>query len=299
VDRKFYRWISHLVRDKPDQATIRPFTVTGQQVQTRFGCGFIRNNRLIFSAEDKRQLRRRLMDEIGLDPFVTEQLPESRLEMAQYHSNEKLANRPVSGDQVFLNSADGVIRLNGREIHLHPESLTSAALLCLSSSIRSVEHRTIVIVENLSIMPLCHSWQIPCIDRQALWLYRGDYKTGAQAKACHDFIERFGPNKTIIVFSDMDPKGLEIALTIPFAEYWLGPSRNMWQHLLNSKYASQIGYDTQSQAIAYLLGLLDSTLLSATFRNLISVLCDTRSSFRQEHTYSHSVTLELIPIRAK
>jgi hypothetical protein len=299
VDRKLYQWISQLVRDKPDQATIRSFTAIGQQVQTRFGYGHIRNNRLIFNVEDKRQLRQRVLEEVGLDPFVTEQLPESRLEMAQYHSNEKLANKPASADQLLLNSADGVIRVNGNEIKLHPESLTSAGLQCLSSSIRSVEHQTIVVVENLAIMPLCHTWQIPCIDSQALWLYRGDHKTGAHEKACRDFIERFGPNKTVIVFSDMDPKGLEIAVTLPFAEFWLGPSRNSWQHLLNSKYASQIGYDTQSQATTYLLGLVDSTLLSATFRNLISVLCDARSSFRQEHTYSHSVTLELIPIRAK
>jgi hypothetical protein len=298
VDRKLYQWLSQLVRDKPDQASSRSLTDMGLQVQARFGCGYIRHNRLMFSAEDKRRLRRHLLDEIGLDPFLTEHLPESRLEMAQYHANEKLANRPASEDRLLLNSADGVLRLNGNEINLHPESLSSAGLMCLSSSIRSIEHQIIVVVENLAIMPLCHTWQISCIDRQALWIYRGDHKTGAQTKACRDFIERFGLNKTVIVFSDMDPKGLEIAVTLPFAKFWLGPSQSAWRQVLSSKYASQAGYDTQSQAIGYLLGLPDSNSLSAPFRHLISVLCDTRSSFRQEHAYSHGVPLELIPIEA-
>jgi hypothetical protein len=297
VDRKLYLWISLLVRDKPDQATSRPLTAIGRQVQTRYGCGYIRNNRLIFSAEDKRQLRQRVLDELGLDPFVTEQLPEKRLEMAQYHSNEKLASKPASDDQLLLNSSDGVLRINSERINLHPESLKSSGLLCLNSSIQTIEHQTIVVIENLAIMSLCQIWRISCVDHQALWLYRGDHKTGAQANACRDFLERFGTNKTVIVFSDMDPKGLEIAVTLPFANFWLGPSENTWQSLLSSQFASQTGFDTQAASISYLFRLLDSNTLSEPFRNLISVMLDKRSSFRQEHTFSHNVPLKLIPIK--
>ncbi|QCW82210.1 hypothetical protein [Methylotuvimicrobium buryatense] len=59
--------------------------------------------------------------------------------------------------------------------------------------------------------------------RRALWAYRGDPKTGSKINVCHDFVDRFGADKTVVVFSDMDPKGLEIALTMPHANYWLGP----------------------------------------------------------------------------
>lgn len=298
MDRKLYQWISALVRDKPAQTTGRSLSQLGLKVHARYDCGHTSKNRLIFSAEDKRRLRQLILNEVGLDPFKIEQLPISRLEMAQYHANEKLAAKPASADMLLLNSADGILRVNGKEIPLHPQSLTSAGLLCLNASINTVEHETIVVVENLAIMPLCHSWRIPCVDEKALWIYRGDYKSGATANTCLKFLQRFGDKKTVIVFSDMDPKGLEIAQTLPFAKFWLGPSQNSWQRLLKSKYASQIGYDTQSQAAAYLLGMLDSNLISSNFRNLISVLRDTRSSFRQEHTYSHNVVLELIPIRA-
>jgi hypothetical protein len=294
-----FQWISSLVRDKPDQASERQTSKMGLQVQTHYHCGYERNNRLIFSAEDKRRLRQLVIDELGIDAFATEQLPAERLEMAKYHHNEKLAAKTAGNNQLLLNSADGVIRINNKEIHLYPECIVSAGLLCDNSSINTVEHQTILVIENLAIMPLCHRWLLPLSDQQALWIYRGDHKSGSKAQACQDFLERFGKDKTIIVFSDMDPKGLEIAATLPYAKFWLGPCKDSWRTLLKSRFASQSGFDMQSVASEYLLRLSKSNLLSEPFTKLLSVMREERSSFRQEHTYSHNVALELIPIKVK
>lgn len=292
-----YQWISALVRDKPDQDSKRRTSPLSQEVMTRYGCGYVSKNNAIFSAEHKRRLRQQVIDELGLDPYMIEQLPDDRLEMAKYHHNEKLAAKTAGNDHLLLNSADGVLRINGLEMQLYPESISSAGLMCLNSGIRSVEHDTVVIVENLAIMSLCHDWQIPAIDNHSLWVYRGDYKTGATAGTCCDFIKRFGDGKTVVVFSDMDPKGLEIALTFPFAKFWLGPCEASRRQLLNTRYANPDGYDEQSAAVSYLLRQSDSNLLSEPFKDLISVIRDQRSSFRQEQTYSHGVPLELVPIR--
>ena len=121
-----FQWISRLVRDKPNQDSKRPLSPLGRQVLAYYGCGYVSNNRLIFSAEDKRCLRRQVIDELGLDPFTTEQLPAERLEMAQYHANEKLAAKPAGDDQLLLNSADGIIRVNNAQIRLYPESIKTA-----------------------------------------------------------------------------------------------------------------------------------------------------------------------------
>jgi hypothetical protein len=291
-----FQWVSALVRDKPDQATSRPISPMGQQVLVRYDCGYIRNNRLVFNAEHKRRLRQRVKDEMGLDPF-TEQLPDNRLEMAQYHANEKLAAEPAGNDQLLLNSADGVVRVNNAQIRLHPESLKTAGLLCMNSSINTVEHRTIVVVENLDIMPLCHSWQLPLQDRQALWVYRGDHKSGAKAEACRDFLQRFGKDRTVIVFSDMDPKGLEIALTMPHAQYWLGPESSAWDGCFKSDSANCSGYDAQSDAMAFLIKTHDAGLLTEPFSELALRIRNERSSYRQQHVYAHNVNLSLFPIK--
>lgn len=295
MDRKMYQWISQLVKDKPNQDSERSLSRVGRQVQARYGCGYISDNRLIFSADDKRRLRQQVKKEVGRDPF-TEQLPDNRLEMAQFHANEKLAAKPVSDDHLLLNSADGVIRINGEQIQLHPQSLTSAGLLCLNSSIQTVEHQTIVVVENLAIMALCNDWQLPLTDPQTLWIYRGDHKSGAKAQACRDFVERFGADKTVIVFSDMDPKGLEIALTMPHVDYWLGPEQKVWRTCLQSRLANREGFDMQNSALTYLERLSDQQRLSGALNELITCMKEERSSYRQEHMFSQQIEFEMFSI---
>ncbi|MCK9620653.1 MAG: hypothetical protein M0R47_08985 [Methylobacter sp.] len=296
MNRQIYDWIRELVRDKPDQTTSRRISLIGSQVLARYGCGYISNNCLVFNAEHKRRLRQRVKDEMGRDPF-TEQLPDDRLEMAKYHANEKLAAKTAGNDQLLLNSADGIVRVNNAQIQLYPESIKTAGLLCLNSSINTVEHRTIVVVENLAIMPLCHTWQLPLPDLRALWVYRGDHKSGAKAEACRDFLQRFGKDKTVIVFSDMDPKGLEIALTMPHAQYWLGPEPSAWDGCFKSTYASRSGYDIQSDAMASLMKKCDAGLLADPFSDLVLRIKKERSSYRQEHGYAHNVGLSLFPIK--
>jgi len=297
MDRQMYQWISQLVRGKPDQTTNHSLSQIGRQVQEHYGCGYIRNNRLYFSAQDKLNLRQRVMDELGLDPFIVEKLPDDRLEMAQYHANEKLAAKPASNDQLLLNSADGIVRINNAHIQLYPESIKTAGLLCLNSSINTVEHRTIVVVENLDIMPLCHTWQLPLADPHALWLYRGDHKSGAKAEACWDFLQRFGADKTVIVFSDMGPKGLEIALSMPHARYWLGPELSEWDGCFKSGSDNCSGYDAQSNAMAFLMKTHDAGLLSEPFSELVLRIRKELSSYRQQHVYAHNVSLSLFPIK--
>jgi len=296
MDGKMYQWISALVRDKPDQATSRPLSQLGQQVQAHYGCGHISKNRLNFSAEDKRRLRQLALDEVGLDPFLVERLPENRLQMAHYHANEKLAAKPASADHLLLNSADGMLRINGVQIPLQPESILSAGLLCLNSSIETVEHKTLVVIENLAIMQLCHTWPLPLMDQQALWVYRGDHKSGATAHACRDFVERFGADKTVIVFSDMDPMGLQIALTMPHADYWLGPEQMAWRSCLQSKLANREGFDVQDGALAYLQQLSDQLTLTRVLHELLLCFRQERSSYRQEHMYSQRVGLALFSL---
>jgi len=146
-------------------------------------------------------------------------------------------------------------------------------------------------------MQLCSTFELPAICRTALWIYRGDHKTGAKINACHDLLNRFGADSDVIVFSDMDPKGLEIALTIPYADYWLGPEPSAWDSCFKSKQASRSGYDQQGVAMAYLLKECDKGFLAVSFKELVSRMKKERSSYRQEHCFAHDVQLSLFPIK--
>ncbi len=102
-------------------------------------------------------------------------------------------------------------------------------------------------------MQLRGAFKLPTLCQDALWIYRGDHKKGANINACYDLLTRFGMEKVVIAFSDMGPKGLEIALTVPHADYWLDPEPSTWDNCFKSKQASRSGYDIQGVAMAYLL----------------------------------------------
>lgn len=298
MDRRMFNWISELVTDKPHQTTERRVSTLGKSVLERYRCGYAKKDSLVFSAQDKRLLRQRIKDELGMDPFTTRQLPDDRLEMAKYHANEKLAAKPAGHEHLLLNSPDGMLSLNDEQILLHPQRIPTAGLFCLNSGISTVEHKAIVVVENLLMMSVCHSLQLPPLARQALWIYRGDYKTGAKINTCHEFIRRFGADKKIIAFGDMDPKGLEIALTMPHVNYWLGPKQETWGTCLSSRQANRDGFDLQDAAMAFLHRLADSGELSPALTNLLVYLKQHRSSYRQEHMYTHNIPLEIFGLAA-
>lgn len=296
MNRILYRWIRDLVRQKPAETTIRSDSMIGRKVLEKYRCGHSRNGKLVFTALDKASLRRLLKDELELDPFYVDDLPDRRIDVAQLHPNEKLARKPASHDLVLLNCPVGKLQLNGRRIDTEAPFIASAGLTALASGITEIGHASLVVVENLEIMSHCAEFIMPASLHEALWIYRGDSATGARVDACHDLLRRRAAGKTVIVFSDMDPKGLEIALTMPAASHWLGPDRTMWASCLKGKYASRSGFDVQGEAMAYLLSI-DKTGLSAELAALIAALCDERSSFRQEHMLAHAVPLALYPLR--
>ncbi|WAK02438.1 DUF7281 domain-containing protein [Methylobacter sp. YRD-M1] len=295
MNKDLYRWICELVRKNPAETTERPYSITGRKVQEKYQCGHSRNGKLVFTAEDKRALRILVKDKFDLDPFVDD-LPDRRTDVARLHNNEKLARKPASHDHVLLNCPAGKLRLNGRHIDLQAPFIVSAGLTTLASAITEIDHAKLVVVENLEIMSRCAEFIMPAALHEALWIYRGDSATGARVDACHDLLRRHVAGKTVIAFSDMDPKGLEIALTMPAASHWLGPDRSMWASCLKSKYASRSGFDAQGETMAYLLSN-NKTGLSTELAALIAELCDERSSFRQEHMLAHAVPLALYPLR--
>jgi hypothetical protein len=293
MNRKLFNWISRLVKNNPGLSTIRSSSEIGSSVLERYGYGRKQNNKLIFTVKDKNSLRLAVKRELNIDPFDTEQLPDSRVDVAEFYANEKLAKNPVSQDHILVNCPTGVIQLNHQTIHLHSDSIASVGFMPIASAINQVNHDVLVVVENLAIMQLCNQLILPTLCQNALWLYRGDHKSGAKAEACYDLLTRFGQGKEVIVFSDMDPKGLEIALTIPYAKYWLGPDITQWSTCLQSKYASRSGYDIQSKAMGYLLKLKEKGILSTETVELILQMQKEQSAYRQEHMFAHQVPLSL------
>lgn len=288
-----FRCIHHILKSNANSYSV---SEVRRAVINRYGCGREQNNKLIFSEKDKSSIRRQVKAELNIDPFYTDQLPSNRLAIAKIHPNEKLAKNPVSHDHILINCPNGIVQLNNQPIQLYPESVANAGLMVISSSIKQINHPAIVVVENLAIMQLCCQLKLPGLCQNALWIYRGDSKTGAKVEACYDFLRHFGKDKQVIVFSDMDPKGLEIALTLPHPNYWLGPVKEQWTSCLQSKTANKQGYDLQSESMKYLLNKDNHGELAEPIHDLILQMQAERSSYRQEHMIAHQIDLALFEI---
>lgn len=291
MNKKMYQWISKLVNSKRGLTSVRTRSMEATAVMERYQCGRTQGDKLVFSAIDKENLRNQIKKELNIDPCIIHKLPDDRLETAKYHNNEKLANKAVGHDHVLINSPNGILHINDKTIDLQLAQIPSAGIMSLGSKISQIDHSTIVVVENLAMMQLSGYLKLPLLCQNALWIYRGDHKSGSRVDACYDLIKRLGNHKDIIIFSDMDPKGIEIALTIANANYWLGPEASLWESCLTGQYASRSGYDLQAIAMNYLLKQKNS--LPLPIQTLIEQMTRTQSSYKQEHMYSHTIPLAL------
>lgn len=69
MSRRVFKWVSDLIKTKPDQTTIRAMSVIGYSVIERYQNGRIQNDKLLFTAQDKFQLRSKLKSEFDLTHF--------------------------------------------------------------------------------------------------------------------------------------------------------------------------------------------------------------------------------------
>lgn len=191
-----------------------------QYLHDHFGFGTRRNGYFYFTSEDRRSLIDQVKQELGIDIFL-DAYPDkqSRENIAKGHKGEKINSYPVSRDFVLINTLNK-FHLNGLKFAKMP--FTSLGLSIKAHEIISIEHRQIVLVENLTLMANLEALRIPDSLKEALWVYRGDVKPGQQTGMAYEFFRRFNTHK-LICFSDLDPAGIQIAMTSG-ASYWLTPS---------------------------------------------------------------------------
>jgi len=265
-----------------------------------FGQMDLANKQLTFSLTDvlnlSEETRRTLGVDIRDDPYPDKA---DRLSTAEKSRNEKGHSYAVNKDFILINSLSN-LKLNQSIYELSP--LTSLGNYVKADEIQSVEHSAIVLVENLAVMANLSEINLSSIKNdidltQALWLYRGDIKAQQTTSTSYLFFRRFKDYIPLICFSDLDPKGIEIALT-SHADYWLTlqNSNEVDMPLLGSE---QEWYK-QGASISFLHTQSNDkeiiTRKDACWKNIFETLLTHRKTLKQEHMLKHKLSLSLIPI---
>lgn len=250
--------------------------------------GKIDNGYFYFTEKD----RQALIEQVQLDTqthLFRDPYPEkqSRQKTAKTQRNEKINSYAVTRDFILVNSLQS-LQINNQAVPIN--ELTSLGLYLKADEIISVEHSLIILVENLEIMANLSKLNISESLHNALWLYRGDIKNQQKTSSAYQFFRRFIKSHQLICFSDLDPKGIEIALTSG-AQYWLTAEDD---DVINMALQGQEKeWFKQQSAIKYLQGRSDlPEKCKSTFQNMRN----SRKTFKQEHMLKHHIKLALYPL---
>ncbi|MGF1902024.1 DUF7281 domain-containing protein [Aliivibrio sifiae] len=176
-----------------------------------FSVGIVRGEKLQLTPRDIRQIRKIIKEQSGFD-LLTDPIPHSRTEMAQFFPNEKLSSRPVKGKVIKIYGLLST-NINGRKYDLEEGMNIEIPLSCL----KSIEHNQIVIVENYEAFSKFRLVKTD-MEPNPLIVYRGDKDCSVISK---EMALTF-PDIELVAWFDTDPKGISLAFASG-ADYMLVP----------------------------------------------------------------------------
>ncbi len=303
MNKQLYNFTQGLIQNNRQGGQIKN-TALAKKLHEDFGFGQVdlSKKHLSFELSNILTLSQKVQRSHGVD-IRNDPYPDKtdRLSTAEKFRNEKDHSYAVSKDFILINSLS-TLNVNQSNYELSP--LTSLGNYIKADEIQSIEHSAIVLVENLAVMANLGEINLTAIESdidltQALWLYRGDIKAQQTTNTSYQFFRRFKGNTPLICFSDLDPKGIEIALTSN-ADYWLTlkESDNVNMPLEGDE---QEWYK-QGASISFLHSQIKVTdpqgngITDKHWKNIFSTLLTHRKTLKQEHMLKHKLALSLIAI---
>lgn len=287
MDKPLYQFSQNNLKTKMQGKLKLSPLVTRLYHEYRFG--IIDGGYLHFKERDRQQLIDRVLaEEYNLHLF-RDSYPEaqSRLQNAQTQRNEKHNSYPVSRDFILVNSLQ-TLQLNQHKQPVSP--ISSLGLYLKADEIISVQHPQIILVENLAIMANLSALNLPDELQNALWLYRGDKKQQQKTDSAQLFFRRFKESHQLICFSDLDPKGIEIALTSG-ADCWLTAQDC---HAVNTELqGEEKEWFKQADAIK---SLQRRAVLPRQCENALTTMLDSRKTLKQEQILALNIKLQLFSL---
>lgn len=261
-------------------------TSSARTLHLEYGFGMIDSAYLHFSYDQRISLIQDIQIQLELDVLSQEYKPRSRQDNARNKRNEKDNSYAVCRDFVLINSLKS-LQLN-RQVY-PSTSLTSLGLYVKAEEIKSIQHKQIVFVENLEIMANLPALILPEQLENPLWLYRGDIQAKQQTGTAYEFFKRFDNDKhELICFSDLDPAGIQIALTC-HAKYWLTPADSAVIKFSGAKDAEKEWYK-QDATVQYLKNYKN---LPDKCQTAFELMLHNRKTLKQEHMLAHQIPLGL------
>ncbi|MFT6140333.1 MAG: hypothetical protein ACJAXN_001546 [Psychromonas sp.] len=285
MNKQVFDYCKRLLQ-KHAQGGVVKLSPSARTLHLEYGFGEIDRAYLYFSYDQRISLIQDIKRHLALDVLSQEYQAKSRQENARHKRNEKDNSYPVGRDFVLINSLDN-FQFNGQVYPAMP--LTSLGLYVKAEEIKSIQHKQIVLVENLAIMANLAALNLPKKLDNPLWLYRGDSQEKQQTGTAYELFKRFNNDQhQLICFSDLDPAGIQIALTCT-AAYWLTPKDSAVIEFSVAKDVEKEWYK-QNAAVRYLKSFKN---LPNKCQTAFELMLNNRKTLKQEHMLAHQIPLGL------
>lgn len=225
--------IRKLLREQPERVRLGKVWL---ELQRQFECGQVRGDYLYFSASEREALRRQCRRLWGFDPIEDRIDGDRHAAAALGALDEKIARQRPDEGFVLLKGA----LPSGLPV-LSPGLSLRVPLTALD--LPAIEQ--LLLVENLDSFDAIEQYALPAELAGSLILYRGH---GGLARGARQLLGALPTSCRIIAFTDYDPAGLQIALTLPQLDALLLPQ--LTPALLEK--GSREHFQRQHAAIQYL-----------------------------------------------
>lgn len=230
---------------------------------------------LLFNATQLLQLNEMSRSYFGCD-LLTTSFEGTRSEVAKHSRFEKLATIAPDEQYVLIKAPSFYPELPA-EYSLRVPLNNITRLLASPDNI--ITH--VVVVENLDIFDCWHQFSLDAELISALVVYRGH---NGLAKGVSRLLERLPAGVEVIAFVDIDPAGIQIALTTPKVSKILAPEIDALTLLLTSSSASE-DFDKQFQQVKYMQQHKND------WPRLQGFIVQQRASIKQQHLLAFNLPL--------
>ena len=256
--------------------------------------GRIVNGYWLYTEKDRSAIIQLVKSQWNID-LLFDAYPEqqSRIDIAANDNDEKNNALAVSKDFVLVNSLN-TLQINSKILDIN--AFSSLGIYINANKIETIEHKQIVLVENLAVMANLNKLMLMDNAKHlvnALWVYRGDVKREQSTGRAYDFFRRFKGSHQLLCFADFDPEGMKIAITSG-ASAMLSPTHNA---LVNFNVGGHdIDYFKQSAAKQYLTNQSNQCYFPLAINKLFVVMSEQRQTIKQEHILAHQIPLSVFTL---
>ena len=230
---------------------------------------------LRFSAEQLHQLNQMSTVYFGSE-LLKDSFEGTRAEVAKHSRYEKLAAIAPDEQYVLLKPQPFYMNL---PLEYSLRIPLANVIQLLESQTATITH--LVIVENLDAFDCWHQFSVDESFNNALVVYRGH---NGLAKGLSVLLEQLPERVTVVAFVDIDPAGIQIALTTPRVTQLLAPSIEALSSLVVTANSTE-DYIAQNKQLKYI------SQQSSDWQPLQQFIIKHRVSIKQQHLLAHKLGL--------